>query len=255
MRQRLRRFLRMGRLAGDALSDFLRLPLVGPDTLFAPGAVLVLAPHPDDESLGCGGAIAAACETGRAVHVLILTDGAGSHPHSRAFPPDRLRALRQREARSALLELGLPATRVAFLNAKDGALPRYGRAQRALARRVAAHATALGAGTILTTWKHDPHGDHVAAARIGRDSARECGARLLYYPVWGWNLPEKHRLPMERPNGWRLDIAAQLAAKRRAIACHQSQLTPLIDDDPTGFRLAPGFLSLFDRPFEIFLLG
>jgi LmbE family N-acetylglucosaminyl deacetylase len=229
--------------------------LVGPDALFALGAVLVLAPHPDDESLGCGGAIAAAREAGRAVHVLILTDGTGSHPSSRTFPPDRLRALRQSEARCAVVELGLPATQVAFIDAKDGALPRYGRARRVLARRVAAHAMALGVGTILTTWKHDPHGDHVAAAGIGRDAARQCGARLLYYPVWGWTLPEKHRLPVGRARGWRLDIAAQLAAKRRAIACHRSQLTAMIDDDPGGFRLAPQFLSLFDRPFEIFLLG
>jgi len=44
-----------------------------------------------------------------------------------------------------------------------------------------------------------------------------------------------------------------LPDKRAAIRAHRSQTTGLIDDDPTGFRLAPETLALFDRPWEVFL--
>ncbi len=45
--------------------------------------IVVLAPHPDDESLGCGALLAAAF-AGKGARVVCLTDGSGSHPGSRA---------------------------------------------------------------------------------------------------------------------------------------------------------------------------
>jgi LmbE family N-acetylglucosaminyl deacetylase len=56
---------------------------------------IVVAPHPDDESLGCGGLIVDACRQGLPGKVVIVSDGAGSHPNSKAYPPDRLTALRE----------------------------------------------------------------------------------------------------------------------------------------------------------------
>ena len=70
---------------------------------------IVVAPHPDDESLACGGLIADACRQGLRGKVVIVSDGAGSHPNSKAYPPDRLRSLREEEARRAAAELGLEA--------------------------------------------------------------------------------------------------------------------------------------------------
>ena len=54
---------------------------------------LVVAPHPDDESLACGGLIAEARAQGRLVRVVIVSDGTGSHPASKAYPNARLRDL------------------------------------------------------------------------------------------------------------------------------------------------------------------
>lgn len=65
--------------------------------------VLVLAPHPDDEVFGCGGAIALYAERSAAVHVHVLTDGAGYAPdHARAA----MHATRQSESENALQQLG-----------------------------------------------------------------------------------------------------------------------------------------------------
>jgi LmbE family N-acetylglucosaminyl deacetylase len=68
---------------------------------------VVVAPHPDDESLACGGLLAEARQQGLRGKVVIVSDGVGSHPHSKAYPPDRLRSVRKDEARQAAGELGL----------------------------------------------------------------------------------------------------------------------------------------------------
>src|ERR1700759_4483419 len=86
-----------------------QLPCGDLDDIIGEGTCVILAPHPDDESLGCGGLIATCAAAGRPPLVVILTDGAGSHPHSRMFPPDRLRACRAREVRTAVGMLGLEA--------------------------------------------------------------------------------------------------------------------------------------------------
>ena len=78
--------------AADVLARMASLPFADVATIAGSGPILVLAPHPDDESLGCGGLIAQACAAGIEVHVAILTDGSMSHPNSAAFPAQRLLA-------------------------------------------------------------------------------------------------------------------------------------------------------------------
>jgi hypothetical protein len=65
---------------GEILENFLELPEVGIVTFLGGRRQLVLALHPDGESLGCGGLIAAACNTGLVPAVVVLTNGAASHP-------------------------------------------------------------------------------------------------------------------------------------------------------------------------------
>jgi LmbE family N-acetylglucosaminyl deacetylase len=243
----------MTHAAGDVLAQMAALPFASLDEILAPGPALLLAPHPDDETLGCGGLIAECSALGRELHVLVVTDGTGSHAGSRAWPAARLRALREQEARRAVSELGLAANRIAFLGLCDTKAPHDGAALDDSVARIAGHARKGGVRTILTTWRHDPHGDHVAVSRMGSAAARSIGARLLEYPVWGWTLPPDQALDDAPVHGRRLDITPHLPAKRRAIAAHRSQTTDLIDDDPHGFRLPDEFLSLFTRPFEVFL--
>ena len=215
---------------------------------------LVLAPHPDDESLGCGGLIAACCAAGRPPVVAILTDGCGSHPGSRAYPPERLAAIRKQEVTAAVGHLGLSIERLIFLGVTDTRAPRAGVAFERVTRHLAAWLTAFDCCTIFVPWRHDPHGDHEAAALIGEAAAHITNARLLAYPVWGWTLPADSTAQDHRIQGWRLEITAHLAAKRRAIATHRSQYGALIDDDPAGFELPTDLLRVFDQPWETFLL-
>jgi LmbE family N-acetylglucosaminyl deacetylase len=73
------------------------------------------------------------------------------------------------------------------------------------------------------------------------------------YPVWGWTLPAETPIPATPALGFRLNVSAFLSAKRAAIQAHRSQYGDLITDDPTGFRLPPDLLSVFDTGFETFI--
>ncbi|RYI86436.1 MAG: PIG-L family deacetylase [Acetobacteraceae bacterium] len=239
-------------LAGDWLRAAEALPETeDPRVVLGDGPALLLAPHPDDESLGCGGLIAAAADAGLPLRIQVISDGGGSHPR---LPRDILRRLREAETRAAVAALGLPAAALGFMGLPDQAVPLAGPAfDRAVA-------TLLAAGrpeTILVTWQHDPHCDHAASFAIGAALARASGARLLAYPVWGlahawpdagFPLPPEPRLDAP-PRGHRFGMARWLPAKRAAIAAHASQMGQL----PGGFTLPPELLALADRPFELLL--
>ena len=242
-----------GTSARTILNRMVALPHADLDAITGGRATLVLAPHPDDESLGCGGLIAEACARGRPPVVAVLTDGTMSHPNSPSYPAPRLKALREEEARAAVECLGLGADRLHFLGLRDTAVPGEGAAFQDTVARLVGLIRQHDLGSILVTWEHDPHADHVAAHRIAAAVARMAGVRLIAYPVWGWTLPANRCLPGGPTTGARLDIARHLPAKRRAIAAHASQHSALIADDPQAFRLAPEMLAIHDRPFEVFL--
>ena len=219
------------------------------------GGLVVVAPHPDDESLGCGGLIAAACAAGVDVRLIVVSDGIGSHPNSRRYPPARLRALREEETRYAAAALGLDATAVQFLRLPDRSVPAHGAAAAAASDAIVAAAQACRARAVCVTWRHDPHCDHAASACLV-DAARERlgGTRVFAYPVWGWALPAGTEVGGP-PTGLRLDVSRHLPAKAAAIAAHRSQTTSLIDDDPGGFRLAPEMIARLTGRYEILLDG
>ncbi len=240
-------------LAGDALRRMESLPLARLATILGGRAPLILAPHPDDESLGCGGLIAEACAQGLIPYVLVVTDGTGSHPGSRAYPAPQLRALRETEARAAVAALGLPSNRIGFLGLRDTATPRAGEAFDAAVEAVVSALHDRTCGALVGPWKHDPHGDHEATHAIAAAAASRAGVLHLAYPVWGWTLPPDTVIDGPEPAGFRLDIARHLSAKRRAIAAHASQHGRVVTDDPGGFRLPSHLLALLDRGFETFL--
>jgi LmbE family N-acetylglucosaminyl deacetylase len=239
--------------AADVVSRLRALPLVGVDTIADDGVVMVLAPHADDESLGCGGLINELAAQGRPPVVVIVTDGTGSHPSSRTYPPGRLRALREREALQAVTILGLSAERLHFLRLRDTATPRYGTEFDSTVTAVANLMRDNRCRVLCAPWFYDPHCDHEGAQLIARAAVKRTGAALLSYPVWGWLLADETSLPNAPVDGWRLDIQHNLELKRRAIAAHASQYSDLITDDPNGFRLPADLLSVFDQPYEVFL--
>lgn len=225
-------------------------PIVDLDALTGSRGLVVLAPHPDDESLGCGGLIAQAVARGRDVRLIILTDGSGSHPLTETFTSQMLCALREEETLNAVAELGLPADKVTFLRLQDSWVPQKGPMAEQAAKIVVEAARASSASAVLTTWRHDPHCDHKAAAAIVDLATPSLGnARILGFTVWGGALPPELEVG-PAPIAYRLDVGDGRDAKRRAIAAHVSQTIGLPGDHPGAFRLEEAMIDRLCGPYE-----
>ncbi len=217
------------------------------DDLTGVAPILVLAPHPDDESLGCGALLAAAF-AGPGAHVVCMTDGGASHPGSTDWSRARLAALRAQELVAAVTELGGSARDVTFLGYPDGGLHRCAQDFDRIAADLVALAGRLGVRVMAAPSGHDPHCDHEATAEIARRTARRAGLRHLVYPVWSrW-----HGGVVAEGTPHRFDTVPHRDRKARAIACHRSQLGQVVRDDPEGFTMPPDFVALFRDGDEIF---
>lgn len=214
---------------------------------------LVVAPHPDDETLGCGGAIALLRSLNCDVRVLVISDGTLSHPRSQKYPAKVLRALRESETLSALSVLGLESDAVTFLGLQDGSIPTHDNSAVASCR---AYLTKVAPQIIFLPWRYDPHPDHRASCSLIHTALlklRLLSPRLIEYPIWDWDEEQRGKEPQqELVTSWRLDIGAVVELKQQAIAAYRSQTTDLVDDDPEGFRLTDVMLANFTRPWEVY---
>lgn len=234
-------------------------PLAGFPDIVGEGGVVVLAPHPDDESLGCGGLLAEAVSAGRDLRVIFVSDGGASHPTEGAEDRAALFRIRQAEALGALACLGVPASKALFLGLPDAAVPEAGAAFDAAVGDIRVALRSTSASALLTTWEHDPHCDHHAAWAMARAAlltgppgALPC--RLVQYSIWGHALPPDHALPGPAPRARRLDVRRHLAAKARALACHRSQFGQVASLAAGGFQVDAALLDRCMRDFELFLL-
>lgn len=238
-------------------------PLSNPHTLplrsilgIAAEPILVVAPHPDDETLGCGGAIALLKQQGYTVKILVMSDGTQSHPNSHKYPASALKYLRESETRCAMKTLGVEPTHITFLELPDGAVPEFGAADfQPTVNQCCRYLTDVNPNVIFAPYRADPHPDHRAVYQILQAAlaqTRRC-PRVIEYPIWDWDLKQRQPYTQSLQQAWRLDISKIVALKQQAIAAYRSQTTNLIDDDPTGFRLTPQMLSNFAHPWEIYL--
>lgn len=239
---------------GDCFQAIAALPRASLADIAGPGGIVVLAPHPDDESLGCGGLLAQAAAASRTVRVVQVSDGAASHPLSVTHPPARLAEIRAAELLDALGALGLAPADVVELGLPDGAVPASGCAFDDACRAVDAALDDTGATALFATWRHDPHPDHRSTwAMACAVAARRPRLKLWAYPIWGLRQRADEPYPDALPQGVRLDVRAQLAAKREAIAAHVSQTTELITDSARAFRLPQEMIAQFLAPDEVYL--
>lgn len=207
---------------------------------------VVLAPHPDDETLGCGATIMRKRAAGALVYIVIATDGRHSLQRSH-LSADAFAELREEEARRAGAILGLSGENIAFLRFEDGRLVDH---RRSLRDRLAAIVEEIDPDEIFVSSIIDTHPDHRVLAELARELAQVLSDRpraLYEYPIWFWD-----------PRLWRVAdlLELQICAVRTeefrirkcaAIAAYRSQVTA---HGPPPLR--PGFVRQFLRREEIF---
>ena len=143
----------------------------------------VVAPHPDDETLGLGATIAMLCAAGIDVQVVSVSDGGGAYPGLSGAERDQLETVRRAEVRRSMELLG--AGGPIRLQMPDGGVSRY---EHQLTDRLAALLAKFPPGRwCAATWRGDGHPDHEVVGRSAAAAAAQTGAVLVEYPVWMWH--------------------------------------------------------------------
>jgi bacillithiol biosynthesis deacetylase BshB1 len=185
--------------------------------------LLVIAPHPDDGELGCGGLLARAKSEGHSTGILDLTRGELGSKGSVD--------LRAEEARAASTILGLDYR--GNLGLADGAVGDSPQARQQLAR----HLRELRPKVLLVPHDSDRHPDHLGASRLGAAAAHDAGlrkapvegpphkiSRLLFYPG---NYPATPTLAV--------DVSEHIEVWQAAVLAYKSQF----EGEPVSETVGP----------------
>jgi N-acetylglucosamine malate deacetylase 1 len=210
-------------------------------------SALVIAPHHDDETFGCGGLIALKRDADVPVKIIIITDGRQSHGNVPGTDINQLAQTRKREALRAIDLLGVASQDVHFLDLPDQGLQTLDEARRKEA--VATLADLLKSfrpQELYVNHRTDRHPDHEATYRLVESAIGQSAAPVdvYQYPIWLlWKGPCRLSLrPKEYANALRLDVRPAQERKDCAIALYASQLPVL----------PRGFVGQFQQGYEIF---
>lgn len=191
--------------------------------------VLIVAPHPDDETLGCSGVIAGKTRAGHEVHIVVLSDGSRLFQSALGIDQDpsprEVSDRRKKETEAGVAVLGGKAANIRYLDYRDGSLDEH-RAE--IVRRLVPIFDELEPTEVYVTNAYEHHPDHRAANRIVLDvlDALEAPPALFQYfvgPKEGWVLDESRERIVE------VDISEFYELKKTAILgfdCHLRILSP-----------------------------
>lgn len=168
--------------------------------------ILIVAPHPDDETVGCGGVLA---QYGKQCDILLLTDGRKGTPEGGSRSEAETAALRAEEFEAVAAFFRVRSFRA--LSLPDSELAANAKAVFGFDLR--------NYDLIFVPNRNERHPDHKAAYEmIRRMCARQrASAELIEYEVWS---------PIVRPNRF-LDISGCMSVKCEGLAMYASQLSEI----------------------------
>lgn len=159
--------------------------------------ICVLGPHPDDETIGCGGLLtlyASQCD------VICLTDGCYGDPD---IKPAQMAEIRKKEFESVMKKIGV--NKFSMLGIEDGKLIKNKKKFNTLNLR--------NYDYILIPGPNDAHPDHLAVAKMLKKSMTG-KAKIVYYEIWN-TLPNRNAY---------IDISTVANKKRKLINMYKSQV-------------------------------
>lgn len=193
--------------------------------------IVVFAPHPDDETLGCGGTIAKKINEGYEVSIVVLTDGRnaflklfglGSDP-----TPRELKEIRKEELKRASKILGVTEGSLFFLDFEDGMLKQ----NTSQAKEKVSEILSRNKPTeVYYTYEKDFNMDHRVTSHVVRDSIEELGLDTTGYQ---YSIAQKYpRVSpfldsfsnLFRDNMIRVDISRFVPLKKKALREFKSQI-------------------------------
>jgi N-acetylglucosamine malate deacetylase 1 len=200
--------------------------------------VLVIAPHPDDETIGCGGALCHRKAAGDRVTAVFLTSGELGLKH---LSPAKAWSVREAEAKAAGRILGI--ARLEFLRLPDWTVGEH--VQRG-ARLLLPILKAERPEMVYLPHPGDWHPDHQAALPLLRACLRQLRlpkVKLRTYEIWT-PLGEFDHVE---------DISREMPRKLRALRAHRSQLNEFdYERAVRGLNQFRGALAAKCRYAEVF---
>lgn len=205
----------------------------------------MFAPHPDDETWGCGGTIAKRISEGYEVLIVVMTDGRYAFLKVLGIDsdptPEELKEIRKEEVKRATRILGVPEENLIFLDFVDGELENYEEEAGEKVREILSKNHPV---EVYFPYRNDGHMDHRAAYRIVRSSIRKLGISTMTYQ---YSIGHKYArvgpvidalLNLLKHNMVRVDISKFLSLKTAAVKEFKSELAtissrqqnPLTDD-------------------------
>jgi N-acetylglucosamine malate deacetylase 1 len=193
--------------------------------------IIVFSPHPDDETLGCGGTIAKKNSEGYSVYVVVLTDG--RHAFSQIFKiasnpdPENLSKIRRKEAVEATAVLGVPANNLLFWEFEDGTLRKH---KKEFEEKTVEILERISPVEVYFPFIRDSHPDHQIANRVISKCCQNLRLKAVRYQY-----SIMHRLLHSGPYFERcldlyrdciadVDISEYLPLKIRAVEKFKSQV-------------------------------
>lgn len=216
--------------------------------------ILVLAPHVDDEALGCGELLIRRAAAGQLCHVAYFTDSSGT---GQAQPRPEMAAQRKREAIHAMASIGIPVQHLHFLDAPDGRLKDLNESQKKHWQAVIASLlTALQPRILLIPCHFDGSSEHEAMHGLVSAAASRITMqlRVLEFPVWSWWNPRFLWPHIARISHiWHHRISNHGADKRALLECYPSQtaIIPPAQEPVLPRAMTQAFLQGYEFYFEM----
>ena len=189
--------------------------------------ILILAAHPDDEVLGCGGTIARYAHEGANIHIVFLADGVGARQQNKVMSATNIAGLARREAAEVAAKI-LGAQSVTFGEFPDNRMDSIDLLD--IVQFVERQVNQFRPELIMTHHASDLNLDHrlvhQATVTACRPQPNHFVETVLFFEVPSsteWQTPAS--APVFAPN-WFVDITPHLATRARALEAYAEEMRP-----------------------------